>query len=293
MNWAAVKGYLAESSFVKEYAARRKVVKIDLGKGILKTPIIPTEFIKWCTQKESTKKTTKATGGAAVEAESTNAQYLKIGFGYADDEVWPHDARECLDPKQTCFVVFDEATPRAYIQIGDEVSVLGEDQLETDEELEGCFEVCAKHLESSGRTEHHNEAWLFGFMTSCWDGDADGLVSYLKKEVAAPDEVLASVEIQEDNYVIESFTKPGLYDAHDGMAFCLIESCSLEVTMAGDKVVFDGTNYEIKDLFNLMDDFRVCSSQVTEFKSEHDYRCDFCVFGEIDPARPWIGRVLS
>ena len=52
VNWAAVKGYLAESSFVKEYAARRKVVKIDLRKGILKTPIIPTEFIKWCTQKE-------------------------------------------------------------------------------------------------------------------------------------------------------------------------------------------------------------------------------------------------
>ena len=84
-----------------------------------------------------------------------------------------------------------------------------------------------------------------------------------------------------------------LYGDYDGAPFCLIESCCLEVKMAGDRVVFDGTNYEIKDLFSLIDDFGVRSAQVTEFKSEHDYRCDFCVFGEIDPDRPWIGRVLS
>jgi hypothetical protein len=50
VNWTAIKSYLKESSFVKEYAARRKMLKSDLRKGILKTPIIPTEFIKWYAQ---------------------------------------------------------------------------------------------------------------------------------------------------------------------------------------------------------------------------------------------------
>jgi predicted DNA-binding WGR domain protein len=222
-----------------------------------------------------------------MDGETADVQYLKISFGNVDEEAWPKDARECIDPEQTCFIVFDEAASGAYILIGDDVLVLGEDELEDYETgiwgIHSCFRFCAKHLESSGRGDHSPTAWgeekWYGIMTSCWDQEEDGLLAVIS-EGEAPHVEIVNVESTD------------LYGDYDGAPFCLIESCCLEVKMAGERVVFDGTNYEIKDLFELMNDFDEKSGSktpplVAEFRSEHGYSVKQCVLGWREEEDDW------
>ena len=39
-----------------------------------------------------------------MDGETADVQYLKISFGNVDEEAWPKDARECIDPEQTCLL---------------------------------------------------------------------------------------------------------------------------------------------------------------------------------------------
>tara|TARA_Y100000294_G_C8520083_1_gene322519 strand:+ start:102 stop:1055 length:954 start_codon:yes stop_codon:yes gene_type:complete len=228
---------------------------------------------------------------AAVDTESTYVQYFKISFGDVDEGVWPKDVRVCIDPKQTCFVVFDDGDPievgdvgerRAYIQIGDDVLVLGEDELGPVpemlvDEIDSCFRTCAKQLVNSGRSSL-SEEWLYAMMQSCHKEN---------------EEALLDLEDSEPNWEITNSESADLFGDDDGAPFCLIESCELlEVKMAGERVVFDGTTYEIKGLFELMNDFDEESwpetpPLVAEFRSEHDCTVKQCVVGYSEEEDDW------
>ncbi len=232
---------------------------------------------KKATKKKATKKKVAKTT-VAVDTESSEVEFLRISFGEVDEEANYNDARECINPQQTCFVVaaFKLSTWWALIQVGNDVLVLDDDELS--EELESCFIACAKLVNNSGRSDE--EVMWLSMMKSAHKDEPweifDNMDSF------DPDD--PTVDIVTDRHT-------GFYGTYDGADFCLIESCSLEAKMSGERVIFDGTSYEPKDLYELISDYdgsrREPSPEVAEFRSKHNYEAMKCILGYKEEEDDW------
>jgi|APSaa5957512535_1039671.scaffolds.fasta_scaffold05552_9 predicted DNA-binding WGR domain protein len=255
----------------KAHAEKQAAGKVKKGYKEAKAKAVK-KTAKKAVKKKAMKKIAKK--APAKGGEIMNAQYLRVCFGIVDEEIDWNDVRGCIDHKQTSFIIadYDNWGKCAYIQVGDDIKKLGVRELEKDvDPIPDCLKFLAKYIVSSGRSDAKKE-WLYGFMKSCLDGDEDGIES-----------VKRSVSDNEEE-VIEFFEGTGLYGEHDGMDFCLIESCSLKVEITGDKVSYNGKIFTIKDIYNLMNDWTGKSAprptpSVSTFRSKHDYSTKLCIWG--------------
>jgi hypothetical protein len=225
---------------------------------------------------------------SAVEGKSMNVRYMRVSFGDVDDERYA--ALACINHKNTCFIMVEEYGKFAYIQIGNYVKILGKTELEEqsyDDAIDLSFDICGKHLEILCNTNREEIGWSYGFMKSCWYGNKDGLEG-LASISDAEEEVIEFLKGDyKDKYAA------GFSEEDDGMAFCLMEVCSLAIKMSGDKVVCNGKTYKFKDVFNLMDgwsdhpvDFYEnyhtsppITPAVSKFRSKQDYFYQMCIWG--------------